>query len=101
MLNKLKLYLPESEGEDEFLQLLLDVSERKILDRLYPFDASKTVVPERYQLKQIEIALYLYNRQGSEGQLSHNENSISRAYESADVPESLMQGITPFVGSIF
>ena len=50
--------------------------------------------------KQIEIAVYLYNKQGAEGQTAHSENGISRTYESADVPESMLRGIAPFVGGI-
>ena len=52
------------------------------------------------ETKQVEIAVYLYNKRGAEGQIVHNENGINRTYESADVPESLMRGITPYVGVI-
>ena len=86
--------------EDAMLLTLLSISAQKILDRAYPYDSSVTEVPNRYELKQIEIAVYLYNKRGAEGQTSHNENGINRSYESADVPESLMRGITPFVGVV-
>jgi hypothetical protein len=84
--------------EDVLLLTLLSISAQKILDRAYPYDSSVTEVPARYETKQVEIAVYLYNKRGAEGQISHSENSISRTYESADVPESLMKGITPYVG---
>jgi hypothetical protein len=67
---------------------------------VYPYDSTVTEVPNRYETKQVEIAVYLYNKRGAEGQTAHNENGINRTYESADVPESLMRGITPFVGVI-
>ena len=86
--------------EDALLLTLLSISAQKILDRLYPYDSSVTEVPVRYESKQIEIAVYLYNKRGAEGQIGHSENGISRSYESADVPESLMRGITPFVGVV-
>ena len=76
----------------------LSISAQKILDRAYPYDTTVTEVPARYETKQVEIAVYLYNKRGAEGQTSHNENGINRTYESADVPESLMRGITPHVG---
>ena len=63
-----------------------------------PMTQSVTEVPTRYETKQVEIAVYLYNKRGAEGQTSHSENGINRTYESADVPESLMRGITPYVG---
>ena len=84
--------------EDALLLTLLSISAQKILDRAYPYDTTVTEVPARYETKQVEIAVYLYNKRGAEGQISHNENGINRTYESADVPESLMRGITPYVG---
>lgn len=99
LLDKLKIYLKiNNNDEDNLLSLLLETAGNKLLERLYPYDSSKTVVPVRYQTKQIEIALFLYNKQGAEGQTSHSENGINRTYENADIPESLLQGITPFVG---
>jgi len=98
LLSNLKLLLP-SEDNDELLLLFLSIAKQKILDRLYPFDSSISTLPTRYLTKQVEIALFLYNKQGAEGEVGHNENGINRSYESSDVPESLMRGITPFVGS--
>lgn len=86
--------------EDTLLLTLLSISAQKILDRVYPYDSTVTEVPNRYAIKQVEIAVYLYNKRGAEGQTAHNENGINRTYESADVPESLMRGITPYVGVI-
>jgi hypothetical protein len=84
--------------EDALLLTLLSISAQKILDRAYPYDSTIMEVPARYHTKQVEIAVYLYNKRGAEGQTSHSENGINRTYESADVPESLMRGITPHVG---
>ena len=84
--------------EDALLLTLLSIAAQKILDRAYPYDPTFIEVPARYGTKQVEIAAYLYNKRGAEGQISHSENGISRTYESADVPESLMRGITPYVG---
>lgn len=99
-LNQLKILLDKQgdNSEDDLLLMLLTLSAQKILERVYPYDDSIKEVPSRYATKQVEIAVYLYNKQGAEGQISHSENGISRAYESADVPESLMKGITPYVG---
>lgn len=100
-LEQLKCLLGISGAEEDILlSTLLTLAAQKILDRAYPYDPEVTEVPQRYVGKQLEIAVYLYNKRGAEGQTSHNENGISRTYESADVPESLMRGITPFVGVI-
>ncbi len=98
-LSMLKSLIGE-EAEDEVLDLYLQIAERKVLSRLYPFGAEHTTVPSKYSLKVVEIAQYLYNRRGSEGQTSHSENGISRSYESADVPASMLADILPMVGGI-
>lgn len=99
-LQTLKLLTGATDSEDDLLLTLLSLAEGKILERLYPYDHSKETIPTRYVGKQIEIAAYLYNKQGAEGQIAHSENGISRTYESADVPESMLRGIAPFVGGI-
>jgi hypothetical protein len=99
-LQTLKLLTGATDSEDDLLLALLSLAEGKILERLYPYDHSKETLPARYVGKQIEIAVYLYNKQGAEGQTAHSENGISRTYESADVPESMLRGIAPFVGGI-
>ena len=99
-LQTLKLLTGATDSEDGLLLALLSLAEGKILERLYPYDHSKETMPTRYVGKQIEIAVYLYNKQGAEGQTAHSENGISRTYESADVPESMLKGIAPFVGGI-
>jgi hypothetical protein len=100
-LEQLKCLLGISGAEEDILlSTLLTLAAQKILDRAYPYDPEVAEVPQRYVGKQLEIAVYLYNKRGAEGQTSHDENGIRRTYESADVPESLMRGITPFVGVI-
>jgi hypothetical protein len=47
---------------------------------------------------QCEIAAYLLNKRGAEGQTSHTENGITRNYGGADVPESMLSSIIPRVG---
>lgn len=102
LLAKLKLYIGIADtDEDDLLLFLLEIAGQKILEKLYPFDSSQLTVPDRYKLKQIEIAQFLYNKRGAEGEVSHNENGVNRTYENADIPASLMRGITPFVGSPF
>jgi hypothetical protein len=46
----------------------------------------------------VEIAAYLLNKRGAEGQTSHSENGISRGYESGSIPESMLSDVLPFVG---
>jgi hypothetical protein len=100
LLSNLKLYLGiTNTSEDTLLSFLLNIAGQKILDKLYPFDSTVLTVPERYQLKQIEIAQFLYNKRGAEGEIAHNENGVNRTYEDADVPPSMLRGIVPYCGA--
>jgi hypothetical protein len=83
---------------DDVLISYLEVAGRKIINRAYPYDDTITEVPRRYGYLQCEIANYLLNKRGAEGQTAHSENGISRSYESADVPESMLGEVIPHVG---
>ena len=87
-----------SADSDDVLLAYLDIAGHKILNRAYPFGTDETEVPTRYDFLQCEIAAYMLNKRGAEGQTAHSENGISRSYESADVPESLLGAVTPTVG---
>ena len=88
------------ENNESLLNVYLNIAKQKILDRAYPYDDTKTEVPNKYAILQCEIAAYLYNKRGAEGQTSHDENGIKRTYENADVPESMLKQITPHIGVI-
>ena len=98
-LQLLKALVGESDNE-EVLLAYLNIAGRKILNRAYPYGTDETEVPTRYDFLQCEIAAYMLNKRGAEGQTSHSENGISRSYESADVPESMLGAVTPMVGVI-
>lgn len=85
---------------DEVLKSYLSIAGQKILNRAYPYDDTVTVVPRRYDYLQCEIAAYLLNKRGAEGEVSHSENGISRTYENADVPESMLKDVIPHCGVI-
>lgn len=86
------------ETDENILLHYYELAEEIVLDRLYPFNNERKVLPQKYCLKCIQIAEYLYNKRGAEGQTAHNENGISRSYESASVPESMLADIVPFAG---
>ena len=85
---------------DEVLKSYLSIAGQKILNRAYPYDDTVTVVPRRYDYLQCEIAAYLLNKRGAEGETAHSENGISRTYENADVPESMLKDVIPHCGVI-
>lgn len=93
------LILSKMCGEDDEAVLLayLRFAAEAIINRVYPFDSKGKCVPKKYEMKQIQIAAFLLNKRGAEGEVSHSENGISRSYENADIPESMLSEITPFV----
>ena len=86
--------------DDAALAVFLTLSARKILSRAYPYDHTGVVVPVQYDTLQCEIAAYLWNKRGAEGQTTHTENGISRQYENADVPSSMLKSVVPYCGVI-
>lgn len=102
MLDAEKIALVKSlsgETDEGTVSAYLSIAGNKICRRAYPFDHTVTEVPDQYAYTQVEIAVYLLNKRGAEGQLSHTENGISRTYENADVPTSMLRGIVPMCGT--
>lgn len=103
MTNSDKLEMLEAivdESDEDVLSTYLNLAGAKIIAKAYPYNDDITEVPAKYHSLQIEIAAYMLNKRGAEGQLSHSENGISRSYESADVPTSMLKTVTPYCGVI-
>lgn len=90
-----------TEADDEVIDIYLQSAKRAILNRLYPFqDTEKDtmdVIPKRYEPLLIDVCVYLVNKQGGEGETSHSENGVSRHYENAYVPDSMLSQVIPLV----
>ena len=98
-LNMLKNMVGTSDP-DGVLSTYLTLAGKKIIAKAYPFDSSVSDVPEQYDTLQVEIAAYMLNKRGAEGQVTHTENGIQRQYENGDVPSSMLKTVTPFCGGI-
>ena len=85
---------------DAVVSTYLTLAGQKIIARAYPYDDSVTEVPTRYQVLQCEIAAYLINKRGAEGETAHSEIGVSRNYGSADVPKELINQVVPHIGVI-
>lgn len=99
-LDLLKAMIGDSTESTIVLSTYLKIAGDKIINKAYPYSNDITEVPKRYSILQCEIAAYLINKRGAEGQTSHSENGISRSYENADIPESMLNSVTPHVGII-
>ena len=99
--DKIKLAkVMSGETDENTVSAYLSLAEDKICRRAYPFDSTVTEVPEQYSYLQVEIAVYLLNKRGAEGQTGHTENGISRSYESGDVPSSMMRQVIPMAATL-
>ena len=105
-LERLKIQLEIKDNEQDALLLdLLESAKFAILSRRYPFDdfpmndTGELILEPRYYDLQVRIAVHLYNKMGAEGQIAHSENGISRTWESGDIPESLLNQVTPLVST--
>lgn len=102
MLEAEKISLVKSlsgETDEGTVSAYLSIAGNKICRRAYPFDPTVTEVPDQYAFTQVEIAVYLLNKRGNEGLLSHSENGYSDTFESGDVPASMLRGIVPMCGT--
>ena len=96
----LRAMVEDTETEDNILLAYLRLAGERILEKAYPFRSDVTEVPTKYTHTQIDIAAYLLNKRGAEGETYHSENGINRSYENASVPPSMLAGVIPFVGVV-
>ena len=65
--------LIDFEEKDEVLTVYLNIAKSAIMERLYPCktDLEGLEFPSKYDMLQIQIAQFLVNKQGAEGQVTH------------------------------
>jgi hypothetical protein len=83
---------------DETATAYLLAAEKAVINIAFPFGNGTEIMPSKYDYEQIEIALYMLNKRGSEGEVLHIEAGTHRSFEVADIPISLRARITPFAG---
>ena len=84
--------------DDDVLGFFLDMAGYKILNKMYPFKTEYTGldIPAKYDMIQLNVAIYLLNKRGAEGEVQHIENGIHRNWGAADVPDTMLKDIMPF-----
>ena len=86
------------EKDTDVLFTYLSLAKSVVLSKAYPYDDQMDEVPPKYDATQIEIAAYMLNKRGAEGEVSHSENGVFRTYEDGDIPPTLLRRITPMAG---
>ena len=88
------------ESTDSVLSTYLTLAQDAIMRYAYPVSTPPNTMPSEYDTLQVEIAAYKLNKRGAEGETAHSENGVSRSYENADIPRSLLRQIVPHAGVI-
>ena len=83
---------------DAIANAYLAAAEKAVINLAYPFGDGTEEMPEKYDYEQIEIAVYMLNKRGAEGEVAHTEGGTSRSFETADIPVSLRARITSQAG---
>lgn len=91
-LERLKILIPDEENEQLLKELLNQAEDAIKQKRRTP---PELPMESRFETLQIEIATFLYNKLGAEGEASHSENGVSRSYENAHIPGSMLNTIVP------
>ena len=101
-IDMLRRMMDGDETDRGILEVYLELAAQKILNRMYPYTENHDgiEVPDRYIAIQLNIACYMLNKRGAEGEIQHIENGIHRNYGSADIPDGLMKDVVPFCQAI-
>ena len=83
---------------DDTANTYLAAAEKAVLHIALPYGNGTEVMPEKYEYEQIEIAAYMLNKRGAEGEIAHTEGGTSRTFETGDIPISLRARITAYAG---
>lgn len=97
-IDMLRRMMDGDETDSGILEVYLELAGQKILNRMYPYieDYTGMEVPDRYAMIQLNVAAYLLNKRGAEGEIQHIENGVHRNYGSADIPDGMLKDIHPF-----
>lgn len=93
-----KTLVNDSTLTDDFVTVYLNKAESAIRNRMYPFGLPKEngqvitfAVPAKYEMLQCELACNYILKRGGEGEIKHDENGISRTYDSVNEEKLLME----------
>lgn len=100
-IEKILVLISPDTASDELILHLLENAEGIILNKRYPFGPPEgaSLSPFQEQI-QLRVVVELFSKMGAEGQLSHNENGITRSWEAGEVSPSLLRHIVPVCGSV-
>ena len=88
------------ETDQTVLSAYLNLAKQIIFEKAFPYGNFPEEMPAQYDGLHVEIAVYLLNKRGAEGESVHLENGVSRHWEDGSVPPSLLRRIIPYAGVV-
>lgn len=97
-IERLKVRVPEA--TDAELEDVLESAKDVILSRAFvsvekASEEDKNAILNIHNEKLLDAAVVIYNMRGIEGQISHNENGVARAYADCAGMKPILEKITP------
>lgn len=90
-----------AESDTIVLDVYLELAEDLVMRRLYPFGTPEgATLPSSLEVKVLEVAAYMINKRGAEGQTSHKENGVDRTYAAGGVPDDMLREIIPMAVAV-
>ena len=86
------------ETDENAVLAYFNLAKGKVLAQAFPYRDDVNEIPSKYESTTVEIAVYMLNKRGAEGEQRHSEGGIDRTYDNGDVPTELLRKITPCVG---
>ena len=94
-------YMTDLPVESDVLTVYLDLAEDLVMRRLYPFGSPQgATLPSSLEVKVLEVAAYMINKRGAEGQTAHKENGVDRTYAAGGVPDDMLREIVPMAVAV-
>lgn len=92
------------EDDEDVLSAFLAMAEEIAKERVFPFGCSdetfSSKVLKRYDKIICEIAVFLVNKRGAEGEKGHSESTAERTFENGGVPDTYLKKLIPYCGVV-
>lgn len=89
------------ETDDATISAFLSMAGDAVYHYVDPYKGhDKTEILEDCGGPQVRIAADWLNKRSADGQIAMTENGISRTWEAADIPPSILRELTPYCGVV-
>ena len=100
MTNLERMIMRTGDSDEALLSDCLDSAKAAIMSRRFPYGDWPDELEARYLDLQLRCAIDIYEKQGAEGEIIHEENGVKRHYESPFISEQLLREVVPFAGAV-